>query len=448
MPKLRVAQLRYLVPFLLVGWVAALPLDDNSFLWHVRAGTVQLDLGRVLTVDPFSFTEHGAAWRTQSWLVELGYGWLENLTGGIAWVPLMKLLMMGMTLVLVGLVIHRVVRGHELYTLVGLLLLAWQQGPFGVARPALVGYLLLAVTVAALFSRRRPLWLLPPLFWLWASIHGSFPVGLGLVLLDAIRRKSRRQATAAVIAGLATAATAHGLGVWWILVEFFQNRSGLSLISEWRAPAFSNPFLLPLLLVIIGLIVAGVLGRLTPPDLWVIVPFVVFGVIAERNVWPAFIVLLPFAMSAFAMDGTVREANTHGGASAINGLIGAVLLVAVFLPVFIRPFSLDEERFPSDAAIAALSPGPQFNGTAVGGYLIYEDWPRHEVFIDDRAELYGGTDLERFGALKNGVGIEKTFGELGISQAILGADWPVVSYLELLDWEYRYRDDYFVVMGQ
>ena len=68
------------------------------------------------------------------------------------------------------------------------------------------------------------------------------------------------------------------------------------------------------------------------------------------------------------------------------------------------------------------------------------------MFIDDRAELYGEETLRRFQDLKNGVGVEETFAEYSIEQAIIVADWPLVGYLELLGWSYRYEDEFFVVM--
>ena len=43
--------------------------------------------------------------------------------------------------------------------------------------------------------------------------------------------------------------TAHGLGVWWIVLQFLRNRGALELISEWQPPDLTNPFLVPLLLV-------------------------------------------------------------------------------------------------------------------------------------------------------------------------------------------------------
>ena len=173
MAQLRVAHLRFLVPFVAIAWRASQPIGDNSFLWHVRAGTLQIDRGQVLTADPFSFTESGAAWRTQSWLAELGYGWLERTSGGIGWVPTMKFLAVSLAVGLVGLVIYRVSNRSHWVTLGALVLMLWQSSPFAVARPALLGFVLLACVVAIAHSNRRPLWALPLLFWLWASVHGD-----------------------------------------------------------------------------------------------------------------------------------------------------------------------------------------------------------------------------------------------------------------------------------
>ncbi len=446
MDRLRIAHLRLLIPFVVVAWRAALPIGDNSFLWHVRAGTLQLETGEVLRADPFSFTALAEAWRTQSWLLELGYGWLENLTGGIGWVPLMKFVFMAVTLLLLGLVVHQVGGRRSLVTFAGLMLLIWQGTPFGVARPALFGFLLLAAVVAVTHMRPRPLWLLPVLFWLWASIHGMFAVGLGYLLLDGLRRKSRRQLIAVVFSGLATALTAHGLGVWWIVLQFLRNRGALELISEWQPPDFSNPFLVPLLLVILAVITAAALGRIAARDLWLILPFVTFGLLAERNVWPAAIVLAPFAMRAAAAIPTA-ERKSRSEAYLINWAIAAVL-VAVGVIGLVQPVELNEQRFPEREAVAALEPGPLFNGSAVGGYLIYADWPEVAVFIDDRAELYGEEGFRTFHDTKSGVNVEGTFAEWEIDQVLVSSDWPIVGYLELLGWEYRYRDDYFVVMGE
>ena len=84
-----------LAPFVALVAPLSRPISDNSFLWHVRAGTVQLDLGEVLRADPFSYTSGGEPWRTQSWLAELGYGWLERTFDGVGWSVLLDTPMSG-----------------------------------------------------------------------------------------------------------------------------------------------------------------------------------------------------------------------------------------------------------------------------------------------------------------------------------------------------------------
>ncbi|MBT8248315.1 MAG: hypothetical protein KJN73_10870 [Acidimicrobiia bacterium] len=74
--RLSVRHLFAMVPVVGVVVASARAISDNSFLWHVRAGTVQLDAGQVLRTDPFSFTAQGESWRTQSWIADLLYGTL------------------------------------------------------------------------------------------------------------------------------------------------------------------------------------------------------------------------------------------------------------------------------------------------------------------------------------------------------------------------------------
>lgn len=444
--RLRIAHLRLMIPFAVIAWWATQPIGDNSFLWHVRAGTAQLDAGRVLTSDPFSFTAAGETWRTQSWLAELGYGWLERASGGLGWVPTMKFLGISAVIALLALVVHKVGGGRPAVVLGGMLVLLWQGIPYGVARPALLGALMLAVVVAVTYMDRRPLWLLPPLFWLWASVHGMFVVGLGYLFLDALRRKSRQQVGAVAAAGLATALTAHGLGTWWVLLQFTRSRGALGLISEWGPPVFSDPLNLPFLFVIVGLLVVGSKGRLMSADLWIAIPFLSFGLLAERNVWPAVIVLAPLAARAWDRP-TAPTRKARDESIVINWVIAAALVTLAVLGLA-RPAELSEERFPAAAAVAALDSGPTFTGSAVGGYLIYSEWPDRRVFIDDRAELYGEEGFQRFLNLQRGIDVEKVFTDLGIEQVLAKAEWPIVESLRVLGWEYRYQDEHFVVMGQ
>jgi hypothetical protein len=57
--RFSIAQLALLLPWVALVIGAWGPLVDNSFLWHIRSGTLQMELGAVLTTDPFSFTMNG-----------------------------------------------------------------------------------------------------------------------------------------------------------------------------------------------------------------------------------------------------------------------------------------------------------------------------------------------------------------------------------------------------
>src|SRR5690606_35004676 len=76
-----------LLPWVIASYGFARTFNDNSYLWHVRAGDIQLNQGSVISSDPFSFTKADYPWRTQSWLAELLYSRLDD-AWGLASTPL------------------------------------------------------------------------------------------------------------------------------------------------------------------------------------------------------------------------------------------------------------------------------------------------------------------------------------------------------------------------
>jgi len=106
-PSIRIVHLLPLLTIFIVGLLASLPIRDNSFLWHVRAGAVQLADGAVLVADPFSLARIGNPWRTQSWLLELLYAWLDGGGASLAWASLFVFVVGSMTAALIGVSIYR-----------------------------------------------------------------------------------------------------------------------------------------------------------------------------------------------------------------------------------------------------------------------------------------------------------------------------------------------------
>lgn len=223
---------------LLVPWVALVidawaPIRDNSFLWHIRAGDLQAGAGQVLTTDPFSFTMNGAPWLTQSWLAELLYYWGER-NWGLGFVPPMLLLATTVTFLGISLIAFRrsqSVSGTAVVSILSTLLLI----SFLVPRPVIFSFALFVLVILA-WERSSTRWALPFLFWIWASTHGSFAIGLAYVGLNLIAEREWKWLPTAILSGLVTFLTAHGLGVLTILFEFLDAGDALALLSEWRRP--------------------------------------------------------------------------------------------------------------------------------------------------------------------------------------------------------------------
>jgi hypothetical protein len=129
-------------------------------------------------------------------------------------------------------------------------------------------------------------------------------------------------------------------------------------------------------------------------------------------------------------------------------VLNAVLLAAVVAIPWLVPLEggLDQELFAVEA-IEHLEPGPAFHDDAVGGYLIYAEWPERLVYIDDRAELYQ-RDFIDFVRARGGDAIwEEVFTRFGLDQALLKQEDPLVQVLEAEGWTRRFEDDRFVVLA-
>jgi hypothetical protein len=436
--RLDVRHLLLAVPWVVVGISARSPIRDNSFLWHVRAGTAQLDAGRVLTEDPFSFTMLGEPWRTQSWLADLLYGVLER-SSELRFVWLMVAILGVVMMVAVAAVVSERLKS-PLRMAVFLIATAVLMSAYLNPRPAIFSFILLPLLVAADRDPRLR-WTLPLLTWVWATLHGSWVIALAYVALQGIRRKRKAAVTDVGVMGVAALFTAHGLGVVEILWQFFQNRSALALISEWGHPNLISVGLAPLFLAIVYLGWAGMKGRLSPPDFWIIAPFLALGLSSDRAVPAGWQALAPFAAAAL-VDTPEKTRDREG-----SGLVNLVLLIMVAVtPFLVYPsVNLDPERFPIQAA-ARLTSDRVFHDDTAGGYLILQQWPGRKVFIDDRAELFGPL-VGQFVDARVGRPIwQDIFDRHEIQEALLRVEDPLVEQLRAIGWHEGFADDHFVVM--
>ena len=433
--RVSVAHIALALPWVALVIAARAPIRDNSFLWHVRAGTVQIDSGQVLTTDPFSFTAGGEPWRTQSWLAELLYGWAERWIdlGFVPWMVAATSLVLFTSIGTIAYLRSRSIRGSALTLVLSTILLLAPLAP----RPVIFSFVLFALVILA-WERPSTQWAVPLLLWVWAATHGSFVIGGLYLVVTALARRDRKAVPVIGLSALLTLLTAHGLGVVEILLDFSRSSGALALVSEWATPDFLTPTMAPFLAGTVIVMWGAMSGRVVKRDLFIIVPALVLGATATRAVPLAWLALLPLIAHSV-------------GSSSIRGGFSRVAAAAFFLVIVILPFligsgsEIDEDWFPVAAAMA-LEPLATFHDDSAGGYLIYSMWPEHEVFIDDRAELFGGRVAE-FVELRHGGGDWRhVFARDGIEQVLLRVSDGLVGRLLDSGWGVTYRDDLYAVL--
>jgi hypothetical protein len=366
-----------LVPWLGIVLAARRPIRDNSFLWHVQAGHLQQSSGQVLVTDPFSLAFYGEPWRTQSWLLELIYARLGD---GLEWVGSFVGIMAGLTLLAAGVAIYQSTRSIRLTggLMIWLELLAL---PYFAPRPVIVSFVFLSLLLVVLRSRRLR-WAIPLLLWVWASMHGSFVLGIGLVVLDGLARRDRRRVTDVIAGTVAVSITAHGWHVWEILLTFLGSSDGLGYLTEWAAPDVLSPQVLPFTALVVAMYVVATRGGLRTRILWVVAPFVVFGLSTSRAIMPAGLVLMVYLAA-----GVGRVKPRTDQPSAVATVLVVALAVVPLTLSFAHSSQLDPVRFPV-ALAASLEDLPTFHDDVVGGYLIFRGEAPSRVLFDDRADLY------------------------------------------------------------
>lgn len=438
--RIRIVHALPVVPFFLVGLLVSGVVADNSFLWHIRSGAVQMGSGSLIANDPFSFSRLGEAWRTQSWLAELGYAQMESWLDGLAWANWMVFVL---SIVIIGLMGLAVYRRTPSPVTTGIILVAavWLVAPFMQPRPVIFSFVLLAALVVVLQNRNEALWLVIPIIWIWAGVHGSWVIGGLLIVLEWLRTMDRRVFFAGVVALVASLGTPHGIGTWEVVLDFFQAQDALDLMQEWQVPDFGSPAQMPYFLVIAGVIGAAIRGKIRPKDLIVILPFLFLGLTARRTVVPATIVLLPWAAASIPPL-TVPKSKS----SAVPVVAVALMAILAVVPMLVaRNGALLADRFPSDEARAAMAGLVTFQDTGAGGYLIYREYPDRLVWIDDRAELYGAEMLTEFAEAVAGR-YEPVFDKYEFEAALTVPSWPLTDRLIADGWTTAHEDEYFMVL--
>jgi hypothetical protein len=413
----------------------------------MRAGEETLRLGTVQLRDTFSHTAYGTYWPNQEWLGEVVL-YILYAAGGLPLMTAFAAVLITASWVLVWRVTPGPATRRAALCAVAIMCCAREWS----LRPKLFTLFFVAVTIF-LIARRRHSWL-PPLFALWANLHGGVLLGIVILLASAAsavaaeRRMRHPLVSVAVASALATNATPLGFSLWPEVASSLGRIRQLG-IQEW-APAglfdlsFAPFWVMSAILVLLAL--AARMWRADQPAallVWPALVFIPLAIRAGRNAPPALMLAVP----AIAMLAEGRL-PIHSRAARVRplwsagGVAGAAVMAIV---VVYGAWSRRDARLGweplSAAAARAVSSCPErlYNRYDEGGFLIW--FAREQkVFIDGRQDPYPPSLLVEQKQVERTGNYAELFRTHSIRCAFVPTGTVVAARLQHDGWITRYAD--------
>jgi len=444
-----------------------LPVGDSDVFWHLVLGHQALR-GAVAVpeaVSGLSWTALGFPGSSDQWL---GQALLAKAFDAGDWRGIVAVRAIAVAL-LVGLIVYAALRERPARPLaalvaalpaIGLSWFVWTE------RPELFGLVCFAAFSVLLRAGRngslRALYAIPPLIVVWANLHGSFALGVVLVLLVAIEGAiaeplRRRQYVATAIASLvASLITPAGLGTW--TAPGFHLLHPPREIQEWSVPDVTTlPGAIFAVAIFATLATALFARTRVPRDGVVLVPVLFLSLIASR-LMPLFaIAAVPYlaahgseVIAELAARLRPRTPRRAVGAPrlgrAADLAVAAIAAVTLWVAVATGVGAPALGGFPT-AALPLLDPGPGLlNQYDWGGFLIWSA-PKTPVFVDGRLIPYLGAVLDDYVTV---VGVHPGWRDViarrHIRQILVRPTDPVAVRARALGWPIRASSETFILI--
>jgi hypothetical protein len=427
------------------------PVSDSDLFWHLETGrrTLAGDLPRA---DLFSWTVAGAPVFTDQWLGDALIAAAHSLAG---WSGVLALRALAVAL-LVGVIVDTAVTvrpGRPIVAMaaalpaIGLSRFAWTD------RPELFGLLCFAILVRLLRGRDRELLLSLLLLLVWSQLHGSYAIGLVLILTSCAARaldddhERWRYVPIAAFAVLATLLTPSGLAAWTSAGGHFL--APPRFVSEEGVPdARTLPGLFFLATLVLLVATAALGRRATLREAAIIVPVIFLSLTAARHTPYLAVAGVAFFASRWP-DPLAGRRSSSTSAPPDLGPLARGLVAAAFL-VLLAVTSVDERVDESAFPRAALASVPSGRGVLNlynwGGWMIWTK-PDTPVFVDGRLFPYVPdvfADYQR--VVSAAPGWEDVVARRGVTTIFVGANDAIAVRAPERGWRVVYRDAQAVVL--
>ena len=470
---------------------SSLPLWHTDIWGHLAYGKLIWETGSIPTFEPLVPLSSGIPFTDTAWLSQMiGFGAYQ--LSGVAGI---KFLYAAAITVCMGLLLCRIQKRTDsyLWSLIcvsGFLLCDWMQ--LGIVRPQLAGLLCFVLLFTVLNSRkwRGSYWfLITGLFALWANLHGSFPVGLGLIgcflagrAIDVGRKSgswkamfadsvTRRYFLLLEIAAIAVLMNPYGLQLYSEVFSFSSNPN-LSELIEW------NPLTLRMYqgkaAALLGLLIV-IAYRLTPRRISTVEILVLVG-LGTAALWSSRMIIwwAPVAAYYLAIHGAAiwghklkrmteeseeNEVLYAGKWSIVT--VGVIWICFAISPIgsqILHGKQVDYEKSVSRSTpIGAVNylkekqiEGQLFNSMELGDYLLWEGPAKASVFANSHVHLLPREVWNDYLRIVNlGSGGEELLERYGVNTIVL--DLPrrnnLLRRLERDgEWRVGYKDGRSVVL--
>lgn len=405
------------------------PLVEPDFGWHLRAGLDFLDRGgRLPAQDPYSHTMPDWQWVEHAWLTDAVIALIyRGLASAGALGAIVCFAAIAVAAFMIGAARTQVSWTARLAAIVASL---WVALPFLGARTQLVSLagVALVLWLYHRIARGRTwfIWLYPPVFFLWANLHGGFAAGLavlgimwaaaivvrfaGLAWPSVMRLheplpSSKALVSLAVSFVLSCAVTLLNPYGWRLHREIYESLSDrfmLEHLREWQPVSFEGWVGTAFLLYLAVLAAMAILWyRQVEPIRWILLAVsLVWSFWHWRNVTIFLIVAVPLVAELFqagsrSITGRIPPARRAAVMLAVT-LMAGFLLVSLDGDHLERLWSAGtapeqffrQTEYPIEA-IAWVKAHRQeigrrlYNDYGHGGFLLW--WmPEEKIFIDGR----------------------------------------------------------------
>jgi hypothetical protein len=478
--SLSTGRLMTLILLLCVFIMAARPITDPDFWWHLRTGQHIVDTKSIPHEDIFSYTQPGRAWITHEWLAEIVLYAIYVLSGEA-----------GLILVFAGIITAAFALlylqcGGRPY--LASFVVVWgaitSALTWGV-RPQMFSLLLSSAFLYILHlyrhGKRWQVWLLPPLMVLWANLHGSFYLGLifpsvyivGAAMENVLAgsketslpwRDVRRLLLVTLITAVAPILNPNGVQILIYPFGTLGSPTMQRYIMEWFSPDFHLAQFQPFAVYILVLLASLGLSRRAPNPIQSIF-MLGFGYASLRSARhiPFFVLTtaplltdqILRAWRGWKWTERFRTRPVPRGPKTfvVNWLLlGLVLLggAAQASHTLTGNAAAQRETFPVaavDFLESSQTTGHAYNLYHWGGYLIWRLYPERKVFIDGRADVYGDQFIEEYLQVYQ---LSSTWQEpldrYGVDVAIIDTGSSLATMLsERVDWYRAYADEQAVI---